>query len=146
MNLIPRDTWRDMDKMFDSFFTPGFPSNGFMLDNDRSFFSPQVDIVDKNDHYEIKADLPGMKKEDLHVNLENGVLTIEASHHDEKTEEHEGKVIRKERRTGHFMRSFSLGDNVQDNDIKAEFKDGVLTIIAPKMQLETPKARQISIG
>jgi HSP20 family protein len=146
MNLIPRDTWRDMDKVFDTFFTPGLPSSRFVLDNDKTFFSPQVDIVDKNDHYEIKADLPGVKKEDLKVNLENGILSIEANHKEEKSEEKDGKVIRKERRTGHFMRSFSLGENVQDKDIKADFKDGVLTIIAPKLKPETPKPRQISIG
>jgi HSP20 family protein len=146
MNLIPRDTWRDMDKVFDTFFSPGFPSSRFVVENDKSFFSPQVDIVDKNDHYEIKADLPGVKKEDLKVNLENGILTIEASHKEEKTEEKDGKVIRKERRTGRFMRSFSLGENVQDKDIKADFKDGVLCITAPKLKLEAPKARQISVG
>ena len=142
MNLIPRDNWLDMDKVFDSFFAP----NRFVLENERSFFAPHVDIVDKNDHYEIKADLPGVKKEDLKVNLENGILSIEARHKEEKTEEKEGRVIRKERRTGHFMRSFSLGENVQDKDIKADFKDGVLTITAPKVKPEAPKSRQISVG
>lgn len=142
MNLIPRDNWLDMDKVFDSFFAP----SRYVIESDKAFFAPHVDIVDKNDHYEIKADLPGVKKEDLKVNLENGVLTIEASHKDEKTEEKDGKVIRKERRTGRFLRSFSLGENVQDKDIKANFKDGVLTIEAPKVKPEAPKSRQISVG
>lgn len=142
MNLIPRDTFLDMDKVFDGFFAP----TRYITANEKSFFAPQVDIVDKNDHYEIKADLPGVKKEDLKVNLENGILSIEASHKEEKSEEKDGKVIRKERRTGRFMRSFSLGENVHDKDIKAEFKDGVLTILAPKLKPETPKARQIAVG
>jgi len=143
MNLmIPRDTFLDMDKVFDNFFTP----SRFGTVEDKAFFSPHVDIVDKKDHYEIKADLPGVKKEDLKVNLESGVLTIEASHKEEKSEEKDGKVIRKERRTGRFLRSFSLGENVQDKDIKADFKDGVLTIMAPKSKPELPKARQISVS
>ncbi len=142
MNLVPRDNWLDMDKVFDSFFAP----NRFVLSDEKCFFAPHVDIVDKKDHYEIKADLPGVKKEDLKVNLENGVLTIEASHKEEKSEEKNGKVIRKERRTGRFLRSFTLGENVHDKDIKAEFKDGVLTIEAPKVKPEAPKSRQISVG
>lgn len=142
MNLIPRDNWLDMDKVFDSFFAP----SRFVISDEKSFFAPHVDIIDRNDHYEIKADLPGVKKEDLKVNLENGVLTIEASHKEEKSEEKEGKVIRRERRTGRFLRSFSLGENVQDKDIKASFKDGVLTIEAPKVKPEAPKSRQISVG
>lgn len=143
MNLIPRDNWLDMDKVFDSFFAS--PSR-FVIEHDKSFFAPHVDIIDRNDHYEIKADLPGVKKEDVKVNLENGVLTIEASHKEEKSEEKDGKVIRKERRNGRFLRSFSLGENVQDKDIKANFKDGVLVIEAPKMKPEAPKSRQISVG
>lgn len=142
MNLIPRDQWLDMDKVFDSFFSP----SRMVTDAERAFFVPQVDIVDKKDHYEIKADLPGVKKEDLKVNLENGVLTIEASHNEQKSEEKDGKVIRRERRTGRFLRSFSLGENVQEKDIKANFKDGVLVIEAPKMKPEAPKSRQISVG
>jgi HSP20 family protein len=142
MNLIPRDSFLDMDKVFDSFFAP----SRYATAGEKAFFSPQVDIVEKTDHYEIKADLPGVKKEDLKVNLENGVLSIEASHKEEKSEEKDGKVIRKERRTGCFMRSFSLGENVQDKDIKANFKDGVLTIEAPKFKPEAPKSRQISVG
>jgi len=142
MNLIPRDNWLDMDKVFDSFFAPG----RLVTDAERAFFAPHVDIVEKDGHYEIKADLPGVKKEDVKVNLENGVLTIEANHQEEKSEEKDGKVIRKERRTGRFLRSFTLGENVQDKDIKANFTDGVLLIEAPKVKPAAPKSRQISVG
>lgn len=143
MNLMPRDTFLEMDKVFDSFFAPRMR---LIPTEENTFFAPHVDIVDRSDHYEIKVDLPGIRKEDVKVNLEHGVLTIEASHQEEKTEEKDGKVIRKERRTGRFMRSFTLGDNVQDKDIQANFKDGVLTIEVPKMKPEAPKSRQISVG
>ncbi len=141
MNLIPRDTWLDMDKVFDNFFAPA----RYLKSDEKAFFTPHVDIVEKDDHFEIKADLPGVKKEYVRVSLENGVLTIEASHNDEKTEEKNGKVIRKERRTGQFLRSFSFGSNVHDSDIRASFTDGVLTIAAPKVKPEMPKSRQINI-
>jgi HSP20 family protein len=141
MNLIPRDTWLDMDKVFDNFFAP----TRYLKPDEKAFFTPHVDIVEKDDHFEIKADLPGVKKEDLKVHLENGVMTIEATHKEEKSEQKDGKVIRKERRTGAFMRSFTLGSNVHESDIKASFADGVLTIAAPKLKPEVPKTRQINI-
>ena len=78
--------------------------------------------------YEITADLPGVDKDDLSVTLDNGVLTIEASTEEEKTEEEDGKVIRKERRSGKFMRSFNLGADVKESDINAKFKNGVLKL------------------
>ena len=143
MNLIvPRDTWLDMDRVLDNFFSP--PKR--LAADENVFFAPQIDIVDKKDHYEIKADLPGVKKEDLKISVENGILTIEASHKEEKSEEKDGVVIRKERRSGQFLRSLTLGGNVQEKDIKANFKDGVLVIEAPKVKQDLPKARQISVG
>src|SRR6478735_10329081 len=130
MNLIPRDSLfgtglLDLDKVFDSFLST-VPAG------DSAFMMPRVDIKDKNDHFEITAELPGIDKNNLSVKLEDGVLTIEASHDEEKTEEKEGRVIRKERRTGTFVRSFTLGSDVKEEDIKASFKDGLLTLSAPK--------------
>lgn len=141
MNLITRDNWMDFDKVFDNFFTPSRLGN----DVPEGYFSPRVDIKENGDHYEISAELPGVKKEDLHVHVEDGVLTIEASHNEEKTEESEGKVIRKERRTGRFMRSFNLGSDIQDKDIEANFVDGVLSLKAPKLAEPESKSRKIEI-
>jgi HSP20 family protein len=143
MNLIPRDSLfgtglLDLDKVFDSFFAP-------VSTGDSGLMTPRVDIKDKNDHYEITAELPGIDKKNLSVKLENGVLTIEASHDEEKTEEKEGRVIRKERRTGKFVRSFTLGSDVKESDIKASFKDGLLTLSAPKAKPHQPESRRIEI-
>jgi HSP20 family protein len=143
MNLIPRDSLfgtglLDLDKVFDSFFAPANVG-------DAAFMAPRVDIKDKNDHYEITAELPGVDKKNLSVKLEDGVLTIEASHDEEKTEEKEGRVIRKERRTGKFVRSFTMGSDIKESDIKASFKDGLLTLSAPKAKPHQPESRRIEI-
>lgn len=145
MNLIPRDQLfgnglLDLDKVFESFFTP---NQGRAVDN--LLMTPRVDIRDLQDHYEIAAELPGVDRGDITVRVENGVMTMEASHNEEKSEEKEGKVIRKERRTGRFVRSFTLGSDIQESDIKAAFKDGVLRLQVPKAQPHKPQARQIDI-
>lgn len=145
MNLIPRDSLfdtglLDLDKVFDSFFVPATTKP-----NEATFMAPRVDIKDMKDHYEISAELPGVDKKNLKVQVNDGVMTIEASHEEEKIEEKEGRVIRKERRTGKFMRSFTLGADIQESDIKAAFKDGLLTLTVPKSRPHQPAARQIDI-
>ncbi len=136
MSLIPRDSVWDMNHFFDHFLTP---------DVRKDFFSPQVDIKEKNKHYEIIADLPGVDKDHLNVTLENGVLTIEASAKEEKTEEEEGKVIRRERRSGKFMRSFNLGSDIQQADIDAQFKNGFLKLKVPKATEQVIEPKRIEI-
>ena len=109
------------------------------------FFSPRVDVVDRDDHIEITAELPGVNKEDLHVTLENGVLTLEAEVNQEDKEEKKGKVIRQERRYGKYVRHFSLGEGINQEDINANFKDGVLKLTAPKVQEQAKLSRRIEI-
>jgi len=141
MTLIPRSSLFDMDKFFDDFYAPVRREGGAMS----SFFTPRVDIKENGDHYEISAELPGVKKEDLHLHLEDGVLTIEAETRQEDKEEKAGKVIRQERRYGKYTRSFSLGDSVREEDIGAEFNDGVLKITVPKVTEAAPQKRRIEV-
>lgn len=139
MALIPRDRFFDIDRIFDEFWAPS------RLTRQGAFFSPSVDIKEKDDHYEITAELPGVKKEDLHVTLNEGVLTIEAETRQEEKEEKEGRVIRQERRYGKFLRSFNLGDNVREENVDAEFNDGILTLRAPKAEPRVPTQRRIEV-
>ena len=141
MSLIPRDSLFDLDNLFNHFWSP-VVSKEMSAD----FFSPRVDIKEKKKKYEITADLPGVDKDDLSVTLEDGVLTIEASTSEEKTEEEDGKVIRKERRSGKFMRSFNLGLDVKEGDISAKFKDGVLTLSVPKAEASVSKPKKINVS
>ncbi len=141
MSLIPRNSLFDLDNIFDHFFTPSVSSTK----SDNAFFSPRIDIKDNDDHYQVTAELPGVKKEDIHVTLENGVLSIEAESKQEDKEEKDGKIIRQERRYGKFMRSFTVGSSVQESDINASFEDGILTLTAPKTAEESPGVKRISI-
>ena len=141
MSLIPRDSLFDFDNLFNHFLMPT-TSKGLNED----FFAPRVDIKEAEKGYTIVADLPGVKKDDLSVTLDNGVLTVEASTNEESSEEEDGKVIRKERRSGKYMRSFNLGTDIHEEDISASFTDGVLSLTIPKLEKAVPKIRQIDIN
>ncbi|MEZ5569213.1 MAG: Hsp20/alpha crystallin family protein [Halioglobus sp.] len=140
MSLIPRSNLFDIDR----FFNDSWPQ--VARSDTSTFFAPRVDIRDTNGHYEITAELPGVAREDIHVHVRDGVLTLEAETTQEKKEEEEGKIIRQERRYGKFMRSFNLGADVQESDIKATFKDGVLTLQAPKVVEKEPERRRIEVS
>ena len=139
MSLVPRSSLFDIDR----FFNDQWPRVADAEMGD--FFAPRVDIKDADDHYEITAELPGVKKDDIHVHVKDGILTLEAETTQEDKEEKEGKIIRQERRYGKFMRSFNLGGDVQEQDIKASFHDGVLKLEAPKMVEKPVERRRIEI-
>ncbi|GMG87702.1 Hsp20/alpha crystallin family protein [Biformimicrobium ophioploci] len=141
MKLVPRKSFFDMDQLFPEWLHHG-PSSGLMTP---TTFAPKVDILEQDNQYRIVADLPGVKREDIHVHLDNGILTLEAKVEQEDREEKEGKVIRSERFTGSYLRRFDVGDDVSDSDIKAEFKDGVLTLTAPKKEPSERPATKIEI-
>lgn len=141
MSLIPRGSFFDSDRFLNDFWAPVAREG----ESAAAFFAPRVDIKDKDDHYEITAELPGIRKEDIHVTLIDGVLTLEAETRKEEQEEKEGKVIRQERRYGRFMRSFNLGGDVHEEDINASFSDGVLCLRAPKLREQAPALRRIDI-
>jgi HSP20 family protein len=104
-------------------------------------WTPAVDIYETKDReYVIKAELPEMKREDIHVTFENTVLTLTG----ERKAEFEGDYHRNERFYGRFSRSFTLPATVDGNRINASYKDGVLTVRVP--QREEAKPRQIEVG
>lgn len=137
MNLIPRRSVFDIDSIFDNFWSPLQPTGGT--------FSPRVDVRDKGNEVEISAELPGVKKEDINITLDNGILTLTAETRHEEKEEKQGRVIRQERRYGKYLRSFDLGSGVRENDIRATFSDGILTLTAPKSQEQAPETKHIPI-
>ena len=140
MSLISRNNVFDIDR----FFNDAWPQ--MVEPQAGTFFAPRVDIKEAGDHYEITAELPGVDKKDIHVHVNDGVLTLEAQTVKEDEEKVKGKVIRQERRYGKFMRSFNLGTDVQESDIKASFKDGVLTLQAPKIAEKAPERRRIEVS
>lgn len=142
MNLVPGHSLFDVDNWFDNFLAP----SRFSAESPSAAFTPRVDVTDKNDRIEITAELPGVKKEGIHVSLENGVLTLSAESLQENKEEKDGRIIRQERRYGKYLRSFQLGNAIHEADISANFKDGVLTLSAPKAKPEEPQRKRIEIS
>ena len=96
----------------------------------------KTDIKETDDNYELIVDLPGFKKDEIKVSLEDGYLTIEAATglDEDEQEKKTGKYIRKERYAGACQRSFYVGDNLTQEDIKGEFKHGILTLNVPKKE------------
>lgn len=123
------ESWFDDDS-----FEPAF---------ERSW-APAVDIEEKEGKYMLRADLPGMKKEDIHVELENGYLTLRG----ERKAEHEEKkknCYRVERTFGSFSRTFKIPEGVTEKDITAKYHDGVLELSIPTPQAEEPKAIDVKV-
>lgn len=108
-------------------------------------WAPTVDIVEDEKHYVIKAELPEVKKEDVHVRVENGVLTITGERKAEKEEKNK-KYHRIERSYGSFARSFSLPENVEAEKVSAAYKDGVLTVTVAKSEKAQPKHIEVKVA
>ena len=93
------------------------------------------DVKDAGDHYEVLMDLPGFKKEDVKLQLKDGILSFEATKKTENDEKDEnGKFIRRERFLGTCTRSFYVGENLEQDDIRAKFENGVLKVDVPKKE------------
>ena len=143
MSLLTHGHFLDRDHFLEDLFAP---LGARRRDLGDAVFAPAVDIKDKKNHYEITAELPGVEQDDIHIHLENGILTLEAESRQESEEEEDGKVIRQERRYGKIMRSFNLGTEVHEEDVSASFKDGVLKLKAPKRSEKLPEKRRINIS
>ncbi len=108
-------------------------------------WTPSVDISESEGEYQIKAEIPDVKKEDVKVTLEDGVLTIQGERKHEK-EEKGKKYHRIERSYGSFVRTFSLPDVIDEDKVKAEFKEGVLNLSLPKSEKAKPKAIDVKVA
>ncbi|MBQ4447027.1 MAG: Hsp20/alpha crystallin family protein [Clostridia bacterium] len=132
------------DSLFDDLFDITFPMARDMGDVDKKLYGKhaahvmKTDVHEHDEGYEVDIDLPGFKKDEITLSLENGVLTVSAAKGlDESEKDKKGKLIRQERYMGSMQRSFYVGKNLTDEDIKAKFEDGVLKLSVPKK--EAPK-------
>ena len=93
----------------------------------------KTDIVDNGDHFTLTADLPGFDKKDIQIALDNGVLSVSASHSENKDQKDEksGKYLRRERREASYQRAFNVGTEVKPEEISAKYENGVLTLNVP---------------
>ena len=131
-NRLSYNPFRDLENWERSFF--GDWSTGF-----------NTDIKDKGDHYELEADLPGVKKEDIAVDIDGDRMTISA-HRRAETEKKDdsSQYLRRERSYGSFARSFDVS-GINTDQITADYKDGILTMTLPKTVPTTPASRQIEL-
>lgn len=136
-NLVPFQRNNEMMKREDVFnqFMDHFFKDDFFAPFAGAQNNIRVDVKETETAYEITADLPGVKKEDISVGLENECLTICAKR-EERTEDSRDNYLRRERRYGEFKRMFQLR-NVRNDSIEAAFNDGVLTITLPKREAQS---------
>ncbi|HJC92462.1 Hsp20/alpha crystallin family protein [Mediterraneibacter glycyrrhizinilyticus] len=129
------DDWFDFDRDFWGRKNPLYGKNAKNI--------MKTDIREHDTGYELDVDLPGFKKDEINIELENGYLTISAAKGLDKDEQDKkGKYIRKERYAGAMQRSFYVGDAVTEEDVKAKFEDGILKLSIPKKdakEVETKK-------
>jgi HSP20 family molecular chaperone IbpA len=107
----------------------------------------KTDVHEHDNGYEVDIDLPGFKKDEISLSLENGYLTVNAAKGLDKDEkDKKGKLIRQERYAGSMTRSFYIGDTVTEDEIKAKFENGVLQLNIPKKEAEKiPEKKLIAI-
>jgi HSP20 family protein len=134
------------DKIFDQMMSKQFPA--FQEEVGVSFNKgsyPKVNVYEYNDKVGIVAEIPGLNKKQLNVEVEDGVLTISGDKHG-VWEEEGAKCITRELKASSFRRSFTLGELLDGEAIKADFKDGVLSISIPKIEPEIPQKHSVKIG
>lgn len=147
MNLIRWEPFKETDDLLRRLGTTDFARwpRLFASNGDKAAeWAPAADICETEKEYLVKAELPGVKREDVKVTQEDGVLTIEGERKYERDDKGE-KTHRVERFYGSFARSFSLPDDADARSIRAETKDGMLNVHIPKLKVEKPKAVQIKV-
>lgn len=149
MALVRWDPFRELEEMSDRlnrvFTRPAVRTNGNKEQLTVADWMPIVDISETDAEYLIKAELPEVKKEDVKVTVENGVLTLQGERRQEK-EEKGKKYHRVERSYGSFVRSFTLPESIDESGVKAEYKDGVLNLHLPKSERVKPKAIEVKVA
>ena len=148
MTLVRWDPFRELEEMSERlnrvFSRPSLRNSG-KENLTVADWMPTVDICETDGEYLIKAELPEVKKEDVKVTVENGVLTLQGERRQEK-EEKGKRFHRVERLYGSFVRSFSLPESVDESGVKAEYKEGVLNLHLPKSEKVKPKAIDVKVA
>lgn len=143
MNITRWEPFREMEDMFRQ-YVPFFSRALRSIDGEETTWRPVADILENDNEYLIKAELPEVKKEDVKVEVSEGVLTISGERRKE-SEQKDANEIRVERFYGSFSRSFALPDNTDPEKIIAECKDGVVSVHIPKTTPSKPQARRIEV-
>ena len=140
MMLVPRRSY----DLFDDFFNDSFPIRGESYSNTMM----KTDIRETDSSYIIDVDLPGVMKENIKVDVDGGYLNISSQVRQDNNDNREGNFIRRERYFGECSRSFYIGEDVKREDIKATFRNGILSLVVPKVQINNKNVERkyIEIG
>ncbi len=142
--MLPMIRRKTLPDIVDEFLGRDFMSNFF--ENQTGIDTPAVNIVEGKDNFQIEVAAPGLDKNDFKINVDGNVLTI-SSEKEEKKKEDDKKFMRREFSYTSFSRSFTLPDNVEENKINANHKDGILTVKIPKKEEAKEKpSREIKIS
>ncbi len=149
MNLIKWDPFRELEdvssrlnRIFGRSLVRTGQDNEMLATAD---WMPSVDISETDAAYLIKGEIPGVRKEDVKVTLQDGMLTIQGERKQEKEEKNK-KLHRVECSYGNFVRSFRVPDDVDESAARAEFKDGMLNVTLPKSAKAKPKSVDVAIS
>ena len=140
---VPRSTSiiNDMDNMLSDVFN----NNWNFPVCTKTNWSPPVDVKETDDSFTLTADIAGLTKKDLNVNVSNGIISISGERKFQNEKENDNYHYR-ERQYGSFLRTFNLPETVKEEEITANFKNGILSIEIPKEEVVFPKERQIKIS
>jgi HSP20 family protein len=149
MSLVRWDPFRELEEVSDK-LNRMFSRPSARRDNGQEAMTvadwiPTVDISETDAEFLIKAELPGVNKDDVKITLQQGILTIQGLRAQER-EERGRRFHRVERAYGTFARTFTLPEYVDDTNVRAEFKDGVLTLHVPKSEKAKPKAIEVKVS
>jgi HSP20 family protein len=127
----------EVNRLFNTLLAPG--------EGRAQRWSPAMDLVEAEDHYVLRADLPGMDEKDVSIEINDNVLTVSGERRDEQEESRQG-WHRVERTFGRFSRSLTLPEGIEPEAVTAEFAKGVLSITVPKPEERKPRRVEISVG
>ena len=147
LRTLDRDEFlTPFDKLFDTMFEKNFPevSQQVGVNPYQGSAYPKVNVYEYDDKVGVVAEIPGLDKKQIKVEVEEGILTIAGDKHS-VWEEDGAKILKKELKESSFKRSFTLGDLLDGDNINASFKDGILSISIPKIEPKQPKVTNVKI-
>jgi len=150
MNIVNRyptdNSYRNRRSLFnDEIFNTFFRPSQLIEEAQSTDITPSIDIKERENEYLVTADMPGVKKENVDVQIENGVLTVTGEVNRAEDEKEGERVIRQERFYGRYVRSLRLGRQIDTDKIEASLTDGVLNLVLPKAEEVKPKKIAIKI-
>jgi HSP20 family protein len=147
MSIVRWEPFGEIDSMFNRLMPSilsRLPMRAVASNSDNFEWAPSADISETDKEYLIRAELPAVKKEDVKVTVDDGMITIEGDRKQQKEGKNE-KMHRVESFYGHFARSFSLPESVDESTIRCDSRDGVLTVHIPKAQSQKRQPKQIKV-